>query len=432
VVNQHLGTHATTVPDLVEQLGVMRFGHRPTVADTFSGSGQIPFAAAQLGCDVYASDLNPVACMLTWGAFNIVGASPERRKAIEAEQADLVAKVKAEIDHLGIERDGQGWRGKVYLYCLEVTCPSSGWKVPVLPTRIISNQRTGVNNNVGVRLVPDYEGRRYDIAVDVGLAKGELVKYAVGTYKNGDVIHVVDGVEHVNSISSIRGDYTTVMDGKKVKKNRLRQWGKTDIVFSDDDIFNERLYAIQWIKELAPNEAGRAQTEFRSVTRADIERENRVTAYVQAHLAEWQAQGWVPDMRIESGDKTDEPIRTRGWTHWHHLFNPRHLLTFCLLRKHTTSTGCVYLAHALNWNARLCTWNRFSGGGGSLQQVFINQALNTLVDYGSRGFDYLAPLLSDKSKPPVSTTLELKGFFCDPYVFNNGVQNHDRYRATTH
>ena len=35
-------------------------------------------------------------------------------------------------------------------------------------------------------------------------------------------------------------------------------------------------------------------------------------------------------------------------------------------------------------------------------------------------------------KPPVSTTLELKGFFCDPYVFNNGVQNHDRYRATTH
>jgi putative DNA methylase len=43
----------------------MRFGHRPRVADTFSGSGQIPFEAARLGCDVYASDLNPVACMLT-------------------------------------------------------------------------------------------------------------------------------------------------------------------------------------------------------------------------------------------------------------------------------------------------------------------------------------------------------------------------------
>ena len=28
----------------------------------------------------------------------------------------------------------------------------------------------------------------------------------------------------------------------------------------------------------------------------------------------------MPDMAIERGEKTDEPIRTRGWTHWHHLF----------------------------------------------------------------------------------------------------------------
>jgi putative DNA methylase len=67
-VNAHLGTNAQSLPGLVEQLGVMRYGHRPRFADTFCGSGQIPFEAARLGCDVYASDLNPVACMLTWGA----------------------------------------------------------------------------------------------------------------------------------------------------------------------------------------------------------------------------------------------------------------------------------------------------------------------------------------------------------------------------
>ena len=64
-VNDHIGTRAESFPELVEQLGIMRFGHRPRVADTFCGSGQIPFEAARLGCDVYASDLNPVACMLT-------------------------------------------------------------------------------------------------------------------------------------------------------------------------------------------------------------------------------------------------------------------------------------------------------------------------------------------------------------------------------
>ena len=54
---------------------------------------------------------------------------------------------------------------------------------------------------------------------------------------------------------------------------------------------------------------------------------------VRANLADWQAHGLVPDSRIEPGDKTDEPIRTRGWTHWHHLFTPRHLLIGALVRR---------------------------------------------------------------------------------------------------
>ena len=80
-VNRHLGTSATSMPELVEQLGILRFGHRPKVGDTFCGGGSIPFEAARLGCDVYASDLNPIACMLTWGALNIIGASPETAEA---------------------------------------------------------------------------------------------------------------------------------------------------------------------------------------------------------------------------------------------------------------------------------------------------------------------------------------------------------------
>ena len=80
-------------PELVEQLGIMRFGHRPRVADTFCGSGQIPFEAARLGCDVYASDLNPVACMLTWGAFNIVGGSLESREKLANDQQKLASRV---------------------------------------------------------------------------------------------------------------------------------------------------------------------------------------------------------------------------------------------------------------------------------------------------------------------------------------------------
>jgi putative DNA methylase len=80
-------------PELVEQLGIMRFGHRPRVADTFCGSGQIPFEAARLGCDVSASNLNPVACLLTWRAFNIVGGSEKSREKLAQDQRELVQRV---------------------------------------------------------------------------------------------------------------------------------------------------------------------------------------------------------------------------------------------------------------------------------------------------------------------------------------------------
>ncbi|MBV5268053.1 MAG: hypothetical protein JZU67_06040 [Burkholderiaceae bacterium] len=93
-INAHLGTRAYSFPELVEQLGIMRFGHRPRMADTFCGSGQIPFEAARLGCDVYASDLNPVACMLTWGALNIIGGSQESRNRLSIEQQKIRDRVQ--------------------------------------------------------------------------------------------------------------------------------------------------------------------------------------------------------------------------------------------------------------------------------------------------------------------------------------------------
>lgn len=46
--NAHLNTSARSFPELVEQLGVMRFGRRPVVGDTFCGGGSIPFEAARL------------------------------------------------------------------------------------------------------------------------------------------------------------------------------------------------------------------------------------------------------------------------------------------------------------------------------------------------------------------------------------------------
>jgi putative DNA methylase len=376
-VNAHLGTSACSFPGLVEQLGIMRFGHRPRVADTFCGSGQIPFEAARLGCDVYASDLNPVACMLTWGAFHIIGGSPESREKLERQQQDVVAKVQSAIDQLGVETDGTGWRAKVFLYCVEVRCPESGWMVPLLPSRVVSK-----GYSVVADLVPDSRKRRYDIRIRSDVSAMELAEAEKGTVRSDGrgqdpyLIHTVDGREHRTKISTLRGDFR---EPNGATGNKLRLWEKSDFKPRPGDILQERLYAVQWMR---PKKKGKGfDYEFHSVTEDDLKRERIVEEYVSKHLAEWQEKGWVPDMRIEPGYNTDQPIRERGWTHWQHLFNPRQLLTAGIVRANAQAADCLNLAYSLNYLSKLCIWDKSYD---KAQNAFYNQALNTILNYACR------------------------------------------------
>jgi putative DNA methylase len=402
-INLHLGTNARQFPELVEQLGIMRFGHRPQVADTFSGSGQIPFEAARLGCDVYASDLNPIAGMLTWGAFNIVGGSAESREQLAVRERQLVSEVQNELDTLGAEVDGKGWRAKVFLYCTEARCPQSGWMVPLLPSLVISRPRSGERTNVIAALLPDAQAKRYDIAIRVGVTDREAAAAESGTarrdskYGEAILVHEVDGVEYRTKISTLRGDFEKD-DG--TVGNALRHWDKSDIAPRDDDVLRERLYCIQWIR---PRENGHGvEYEFRAISPEDIRRERIVAEYVEANIEEWQARGWVPDMRIEVGGPPRyqglDLIKARGWTHWNHLFNPRQLLIAGLVSQRSDANLKFGLARVLNANSRLSRWDAVSGGGGCVQGAFDNQALNTIYNYGCRAFTSASELISKNVK----------------------------------
>lgn len=380
-VNAHLGTSSRSFPELVEQLGIMRFGHRARIADTFCGSGQIPFEAARLGCDVYAADLNPVASMLTWGAFNIVGGSEEYREKLGRDQLELVRRVQAEIDELGVEKDGDGWRSKVFLYCFEVCCPQTGWMVPLLPSLIVSSAR-----NVVMELVPDRANRRYDMVVRTGIDEKRMAAFRSGTivregkYNEAYLEHRVNGQTYRTRISTLRGDYEN-SDG--TIGNRLRHWEKHDFKPWPSDVFQERLYCIQWMRPR--KKGGREEFEFRSVSADDLTRERVVEDVIAERLIEWQSNGWIPDMRIEIGGPPRyqglDLIRARGWTHWHHVFNPRQLLVAGLVRANAGAADCLNLAYSLNYLSKLCVWDRSRDNA---QNTFYNQALNTIYDYACR------------------------------------------------
>jgi putative DNA methylase len=182
--------------------------------------------------------------------------------------------------------------------------------------------------------------------------------------------------------------------------NRLRPWEKDDIIPHADDVFGEQLYCIQWIKAETLGK-GRQENFFRTPDEADHRRELKVTDIVRRELANWQKAGFVPEMRIEPGEKTDEPIRTRGWTYWHHLFTPRQHLIDAFVAEEIAKVDDQYLRACLTFDrtfladksSRLSHWRIGSPGkqgrapsADGVEQVFQNQAFNTFYNFGARGF----------------------------------------------
>ena len=101
----------------------------------------------------------------------------------------------------------------------------------------------------------------------------------------------------------------------------------------------------------------------------DLEREELVLSRLRNKFADWQAKGYVPSMPIEGGYNQDQPLRERGYTHWHHLFNPRQLLTLGLFAEiadqmqfsGAAAAGCLISTGKLaDWNSRF-KWVAFSG-----------------------------------------------------------------------
>lgn len=117
-----------------------RFGHVPTVGDCFAGGGSNVFEPARMGCNVFGSDLNPLAGVLTWADLNILGASKEELDELNKFQEKVFDAVCKEIDDLGVERNENGHVAKYYLYCNETRCPECGYMVPLLPSLAVSKK----------------------------------------------------------------------------------------------------------------------------------------------------------------------------------------------------------------------------------------------------------------------------------------------------
>ena len=380
-INAHLSTQARSLPELVEQLGQRTFGHRPRVGDSFCGGGSIPFEASRIGCDSFGSDLNPVAGLLSWAGLNLLGGGKEVQDDIRKVQKDAFSAADRQVTEWGIEHNGRGERADAYIYCTEVKPEGCEYYIPLSPSWVIADK---------YRIVTTWEkvpgsDRLQPTVLPVSESELKLYKEKKGaTVGDGRVIDPFDSSRSW-SVESLRGP-----DG-------LRRWNNDDVVPRPGDVFQERLYCIRWV-------SAKGERRYAAPEDADLVREAKVLELLRERFADWQRNGFIPTKEMpKDGDKTDEPIRTRGWTHWHHLFTPRQLLTHGLISeiayqssrtKEADAFSMLTVARIANWNSRLCRWLQPQGGGiGGGVETFYNQALNPLANFSVRPIHMLESAL---------------------------------------
>ena len=415
-INAHLGTKADSLQALIDDLGQKRFGHTPRVGDAFCGGGSIPFEAARMGCEAYASDLNPVAALLTWAALNIIGGGEEVVESVKKAQQEVYDAVDAQITEWGIEHNEEGWRADAYLYCVEARDPYSGYMVPLAPSWVI-----GEKSRCVAKLVKNDAEKRYDIEIHSDVTDAEMLEAKEnGTVKNSALVNHENKTE-MTPISTLRGD--KYINGASVYG--LRMWENDDLVPRPDDVFQEKLYCVRYVEtyyerlrtlngkkvweEMSKTEVEKVDLWFemevghiRKQTRkhyctpsvSDLKREQKALDLIKERFHDWQEKGFIPSMKIESGAETDRLFRERGWTYWHHLFTPRQLLVHGLFasfienNKYNTNEKtvfCLGIGKLANWDSRLTRWLS-DAANEKVSDVFTNQALNTFYNFAGRAF----------------------------------------------
>jgi len=380
IINDHLGTEAHSLRELIRELGIRRFGKVPTVGDCFCGGGSVPFEAARMGLDVFASDLNPIAALLTWGALHINGASDEEVAKLREFQQKVYDLADKQITEWGIEHNEKGHRALYYLYCVESQCPECGWSVPLAPSWVI-----GKGTKTIVRL-KENKNKGFDFEIRSGVSEKEMTDADKNATVKDEKLHCPH-CGKATPIYIIRGERGEANDGAT---SGLRQWEHDDIVPRQGDVFQERLYCIKW-------EDDNGERYYALPMKADLQREEKVLILLQERFIKWRSQGYLPNMIIEDGYNTSQIIREKGWRYWHQLFTPRQLLVHGLLMKLIETEaktleemiiGILGINKCANWDSKLCRWIS-DGANEKGSDVFSNQALNTMLNYPNRSFQSL-------------------------------------------
>lgn len=106
----------------------------PLAVDPFSGGGSIPLEALRLGCEAFASDLNPVACLILKVMLEDI---PRHGPELAVELRRVGGEIKKQVEKQLAEfypKDPDGATPIAYLWARTVKCesPNCGAEIPLM------------------------------------------------------------------------------------------------------------------------------------------------------------------------------------------------------------------------------------------------------------------------------------------------------------
>lgn len=122
----------------------------PLVVDPFAGGGSIPLEALRIGCEAFASDLNPVACLILKVMLeDIPRHGPELSEELRRMGREITKQAEKELAEF-YPKDPDGATPIAYLWARTVKCesPNCGGEIPLIRSLWLSskpNRRIALN-----------------------------------------------------------------------------------------------------------------------------------------------------------------------------------------------------------------------------------------------------------------------------------------------
>ncbi|MFN7939117.1 MAG: DUF1156 domain-containing protein [Bryobacteraceae bacterium] len=347
----------------------------PSVVDPFAGGGSIPLEALRVGCDSYASDLNPVACLILKVMLEDI---PRHGAQLAAELREAGVKVKAAVARDLAEffpPDKNGASPIAYIWARTVTCetPNCGAEIPLVRSFWLSkkaNRRRALRHRV-VRphgKPPRVEFEIFEPQTDDSVQKGT-----------------------VSRAKAACPCCNKTLPPERVRAQLVAQRGGADVRFDDEGrrIGGAFLLAVA---TLSDDTIGR---QYRLAHAADYDAiwkaQQRLTKLAQKPLS--NALSAVPDEPTPAGGGSGAgrafSVQKYGMMQFGDLFTSRQKLALLSLVSGVAGTNSVgairdLLALVLNRvadrGASLCGW-RYQADQEKVEHVFARQALPMIWDF---------------------------------------------------